>query len=488
MKHEVQRNLRRLAGDEGGAVTVITAVSLVSLIGMSSLAIDYGYVRYAQAMLQASADAAAMAGATEINVNGSSASAAATAISYSSGSGGKNAFSWLNSTVTTSASLTCLNTLVTGGYPCLGSPTPSNAIVVTQKATVPLFIGQALGFQPMTFTATATAAAKGGGLPPMNIEIILDSTNSMGQADSACPTASSQTKIGCATQGIQMLLGILWPSVDNVGLMTFPPVCINKTSTTNSTTNCPANSTGPLDDYNCSGTNPGIQYYGTGTNTWATNITVNGVSQSPYVVVPLSAPGAANYKTSMSPNAPLNFAGYPNGSYVVNATGYAANKPSPATTTCKGIATPGGDGTYYAQAIYAAQAALTASSQSGVQNVIILFSDGAANSTKMPSNYASKQCQQGITAAQAAAAAGTWVYTIAYGSPTSTGSSGCSTDTNLSPCSAMQQMASDPTKFYSDDSQGCLSTDHPSLTSLNSIFQNIGNNLRSARLVPNGTT
>jgi Flp pilus assembly protein TadG len=486
MNRKIQDYLNRLIGDEGGAVTVITAVSFVSLVGISSLAIDYGYVRYAQATLQASADAAALAGATEINVNGGSSNAAATAISYGSGSGGKNAFSWLNSTVTTSASLTCLNTLASQGYACLGSPTPSNAIVVTQKATVPLFIGQVLGFQPMTFTATATAAAKGGGLPPMNVEIILDSTASMGQADSACPTASTQTKIGCALQGIDTLLGIFWPSVDNVGLMTFPPVCINTTSSTNSTTNCPAHSTGPLNDYNCSGTNPGIQYYGTGTSTWAANITVNGVSQSPYVVVPLSAPGTANYRTSMAPTAPLNFGGYPNGSYLVNAAGYAPNKPSPAATTCKGIQTPGGDGTYYAQAIYAAQAALTANSQKGVQNVIILLSDGAANSTKMPSNYTSKQCQQGITAAQAAAAAGTWVYTIAYGSPTS--ASSCTTDTGLSPCSAMQQMASDLTKFYSDDSQGCLSTDHPSLTSLNSIFQNIGNNLRSARLVPNGTT
>jgi len=350
---------------------------------------------------------------------------------------------------------------------------------------VPLFIGQALGFKPMTLTATATAAAKGGGLPPLNVELILDSTASMAQADSACPTASSQTKIGCALQGVQTLLGIFWPSVDNVGLMTFPPVCINSTSKTDSY-NCPANSTGgPLTDYNCSGTNPGIQAYGINSSTWAANITVNGVSQSPYVIVPLSAPGTANYRTSMSATAPLNFGGYPNGSDLVNATGYAPNKPSPATTTCKGVAAPGGDGTYYAQAIVAAQAALTAKSKPGVQNVIVILSDGDANSTKVPTNYTKNQCQAGITAAQAAATAGTWVYTIAYGSTTS---GSCTTDTGLSGCLAMKGMASDLTKFYSDDSAGCLSTDHPSLTSLQTIFQNIGDNLRIARLVPNGTT
>jgi Flp pilus assembly protein TadG len=468
MKQEIQSYLRRLVGDESGAVTIITAVSLVSLIGISSLAADYGYVRYVQAALQASADAAALAGAQNVNVNGSNSAAAATAISYGSGPGGKNAIPWLKSTVTTNATLTCLNTLVSQGFTCLGSPTPSNAITVTQTATVPLFIGQALGFKPMTFTATATAAAKGGGLPPLNVEIILDSTASMSQSDSTCPTASSQTKIGCALQGIQTLLGILWPSVDNVGLMTFPAVASS-----------------PLTDYNCSGTAPAIQAYGSGTSTWAANITVNGVSQSPYVVVPITAPGTADYRTSMSPTAPLNFGGYPNGSKLVNATGYAPNKPSPATTTCKGMSAPGGEGTYYAQAITTAQAILTAKSQVGVQNVIILFSDGDATSTKVPTNFNKNECQAGINAAKAAATAGTWVYTIAYGATTS---GSCTTDTGLSGCLAMTQMASDLTKFYSDNSAGCKSTDHPSLTSLSSIFQNIGNNLRITRLVPNGTT
>jgi len=485
MKGNLHQCLRLLVGDERGAVAVATTASLASLIGISSLAIDYGYVRYVQTVLQASADAAALAGATGINVNGSNSTATATAVSYGSGTGSKNADTWLNSNVTTNASLTCLNTLAAQGYTCLGSPSPANAIVVTQKTTVPLFIGGALGFKPMTFTATATAAARGGGLPPLNVEIILDSTASMASSDSACPTASSATRIGCALQGIQTLLGIFWPSVDNVGLMTFPPVCINSGSSANSF-GCPAHSTGgPLTDYNCSGTNPGIQAYGISTSTWAANITVNGVSQSPYVIVPINTPGTADYRTSMSPTAPLNFGGYPNGSKLVNATGYAPNKPSPAAITCKGMSAPGGEGTYYAQAITAAQAALTANSHAGVQNVIIILSDGDANSTKVPSNFTNNQCQAGINAAKAAATAGSWVYTIAYGAPTS---GSCAKDTGLSGCLAMKNMASDLTKFYSDNANGCQSTNHPSLTSLQSIFQNIGNNLTITRLVPNGTT
>ena len=46
--------------------------------------------------------------------------------------------------------------------------------------------------------------------------------------------------------------------------------------------------------------------------------------------------------------------------------------------TCAGLVAKGGQGTYYAGAINAAQQALTANSQPGVQNVIILLSDGGA--------------------------------------------------------------------------------------------------------------
>ena len=108
MKAKLHQYLLLLVGDERGAVAVATTASLVSLIGLSSLAIDYGYVRYVQTALQASADAAALAGATGINVNGSNSTATATAATYGSGTGGKNADAWLNSTVTTNATLKCL--------------------------------------------------------------------------------------------------------------------------------------------------------------------------------------------------------------------------------------------------------------------------------------------------------------------------------------------------------------------------------------------
>jgi hypothetical protein len=200
---------------------------------------------------------------------------------------------------------------------------------------------------------------------------------------------------------------------------------------------------------------------------------------------------------------------------------------------CNGISAPGGYGTYYAQAIYAAQAALVAQAASypGSQNAMIILSDGDATACATSANtkaggcsskadivaqsgtlngtgtdttvtYPSAlgECGQAVVAAQAATAAGTQVYTIGYGAETS----GCTTDGSYSaspttpsgagawsaghsPCEALAAMASNLANFYSDDGDGCVSTDHKTTTQLTSIFQNITAGLTVPRLVPNGT-
>jgi hypothetical protein len=172
---------------------------------------------------------------------------------------------------------------------------------------------------------------------------------------------------------------------------------------------------------------------------------------------------------------------------------------------------PGGEGTYYAGAIYAAQSALVAeqASNPGSQNVIILISDGDAGTTDSGAmgsasttsgTYPStkKQCHQAITAAQNAATANafgngaipTRVYSVAYGAE----ASGCSTDTSptITPCQTMQQIASAPQNFYSDytatgGTSACISASQPT-SSLNQIFLDIAGDLTVARLIPNGTT
>ncbi len=166
---------------------------------------------------------------------------------------------------------------------------------------------------------------------------------------------------------------------------------------------------------------------------------------------------------------------------------------------------PGGEGTYYAQVIYAAQAALLAqqAANPGTKNAMIMLTDGdatacasnantsagACNSrgeivategtlngtgthTTNPNGYenptypsALGECGQAVLAAQYAASAGTTVYTIGYGTETS---GGCLTDKTYSatvttnggswapgdqPCQAIAAMASAEVNFYSDDGQ-----------------------------------
>jgi hypothetical protein len=164
-----------------------------------------------------------------------------------------------------------------------------------------------------------------------------------------------------------------------------------------------------------------------------------------------------------------------------------------------GLQNPGGVGTYYAGVIAEAQTDLSNLTypRTTMQNVIILLSDGDANSASTNFVYGStslakNECQQAVTAATNAAAynnkAGpTWVYSVAFGASTSSSDS-CSTDSGAySGCSTMQAIASDPTKFYSDDANGCVSTAHPNIKDLGSIFQTIAYDLLSTRLLPTNT-
>ncbi len=135
-----------------------------------------------------------------------------------------------------------------------------------------------------------------------------------------------------------------------------------------------------------------------------------------------------------------------------------------------------------------------------MQSAIIILSDGdaKAGSSNFTSASLSQQpsldvneCHAAISAAYTAAhtpippsGLTTWVYSIAYGASTSTSSS-CQTDTPaISGCTTMASLASDPSKFYSDNANGCASTANPSVTSLSAIFTNISNTLGTTRLIP----
>ena len=103
------------------------------------------------------------------------------------------------------------------------------------------------------------------------------------------------------------------------------------------------------------------------------------------------------------------------------------------------------------------------------------------------------ECAQAVQAAQNAAAAGTWVYAVAYGAA----GTGCMYDTTdtaeptlagLTPCKTMGDIASDSTKFYSDGNGNSACSGANSISNLVSLFSAISEDLSQPRLIANNAT
>jgi Flp pilus assembly protein TadG len=550
--------LNRLIEEDKGQALVFTAIILTAWLGVTGIAVDAGKGYYAYDMLKASTNAAALAGAAGMP---STSTATTYADDYGSESAAYNN-NGIMTNVNTAVSFECLTSVTDDFYaPCenssgTGTGTTYNAVQVTQTAKVPTWIGPLFGMPTFNITDTATASMKGGTPTPYNIAIILDTTESMNGADNGTNngvngvTCSSQ--IACAELGIQTFLKELVPGsssapIDVVSLYVFPG----------------ATTTSMANDYACNGSNPSIVPYtftsstaGATTSALPTGDTYNVISWS------------SDYKSGSSLSTSSN---------LVKAVGGKSG--------C-GAAAPGGEGTYYAQVIYQAQADLTTEQASNKNaNMMIILSDGDATacnaqttggndcggSTKyqievstcptittandsgsnvissstpclspysglpingtsatvtissknvniQPSGYQSPTypsalglCGQAVQAAQYASSKGTTVYTIGYGSELT----GCTTDAtyttagsasygankwpdsspqsgavSYAPCYALGAMATSPNDFFSDDYNKCAATDpnNTGITSLQSIFEHIGANISSARLIPNNAT
>jgi hypothetical protein len=436
--------LRKLRSDRRGITAAMIGLTLTGTIGLSALVIDIGNTFQVRRSMQASADSAALAGAAQINCcSGAAGTAITTARTYSAQAGQYNATS-IN-TVTIPAGYPQLKCLTSIGVSCTG-PDSANAIVVRQTSNVPTIFARLFGITSIPVTVTSTASLAGGTSKPLEIMMVLDTTGSMNTSDSSC----GQTRLGCAQAGARTLLGGVSPSVSRVGLMVYPPTTSASQAAKNF--NC-STDTAAIAKYNA--TNPVYSVLGLG-NDFRT------------------ADDAATLNATS--NLSRAFKGGGNG--------------------CpQGISAVGGVGTYFADAITAAQSSLVTNGRvsGGVptQRVIILLSDGdaGADASNISAAKYANQCKQAVTAAAAAKAAGTWVYSIAYGAPTSSSSS-CPTDSpRISACSTMQQIASDSTKFYSSQSGGgvCNSAANPT-SGLNSIFSSISQTFRGTRLLPNSTT
>jgi Flp pilus assembly protein TadG len=492
MKKHIESFLLRFSSDQNGQTLIVSAVLMMCVLGMAGLVADVGDVYYNYNQLLSSTNAAALAGAGGLSTSG--AQATANAALYSSQSGDNNAYG--NLAITSySSTLGCVTGTVATGVACVetgSTPAKANAIQVTQTAKVKTYFAAVLGTPYVSLTATATALMGSPNTTAQNIAVIIDTTHSMQDEDTTC----GESRLTCALAGIQTFLQGLHPcttdgcgtlsngnyqnSLDRVSLFTFPEL---------------SNTAQQVYDTNCSGTNPSITPY-TFPSPTATSYTPgqNGQAAPTYQITSF----ASNYQTLTTGllSGLLNDIGsglLNDSSGVVDAVG---GDPG-----CAAMSDPGGEGTYYAGVLYAAQASLLAeqAANPGSQNAIIIVSDGAATSaqSQMSStatasgtypSYVS-ECEQAVTAADNVKAAGTTIYSVGYGSP----STGCTTDTGVysSPCYTMQQMATPAsngkTYFYSD--QGgigdCPSGAAPS--SLSGIFGAILSDFGPARLVPNST-
>ncbi|MGH9642891.1 MAG: TadG family pilus assembly protein, partial [Terriglobales bacterium] len=428
---------------------------------------EVGHVYYAYRQLVSSTNAATLAGAQAMSdalLNTSSSGAYTAEVTaavkqFSSVTGQLNASNMLSSDKISSQTLFCSSTMTNAPFyvECQtppGSSTGYNAITVVQTAKVNLWFGGLIGMSSMNLSATASAAMKGGSDIPYNLAVIMDTTASMKdtvKGDKYCTTS----QISCAVQGLEVMLQNMdpcalnttctssTPYVDDVALFVFPAV--------------PYSSTG----------NYKKDYCGTGTSSVPYNFVnvtpgktqnlameTTGTDAGAYEIIPFNDV----YKTTDSSNLAV-------ASALAQAVGFSGSG-------CTGLSAPGGQGTYYAQVIYAAQAALATQQTANPtsKNIMIILSDGDATAcasganttaggctgsdivaennkscgstggsclngtgtkTTNPSGYQSPtypsalgECGQAVQAAQAATGAGTIVYTIGFGSETS----GCATD------------------------------------------------------------
>ena len=516
MKHSSESFLRRALKCQSGQAYISLILIIPLILGVGGLSVDVGHAYACYRQLQASTDAAALAAGLGLPSGATVAESDATALS--SVSGNDNAFASLNTpSAYTGAHLSfqpyCVST-VPGVPPCGGSLT-YNAIRVTQSVTVPTYFIRALevigiqSAQSITLNAQATAVVTGGAREPDSVAIIFDTTSSMTSTDGGANCTGSKEQ--CSLAGAQIMMsefspctwgetncgaatnGLVTNSFDEISFFTFPAQSPGTQATK---------------DYVCPSGVPTEIAYPDSTTYTSSPLTAPLTSTklaylvSRYQVVPLSS----DYRVSDGTIAPSPL----NLSYnIVKAVG-GNSYWGGTTNSCNGMQANGGEGTYYAGAIYTANQYLMANTRANTNNIIILFSDGDAEgsgtgnistfsggtlNTSSPYNYpsAKAECNQAVATAAAAKANGTEIFVVGYG----VASGGCG-DTGESSgttaCSTLKAIASPDTKtphFYEDSSSTpCAGATtvlmNGKTNTISGIFSQIVNYLSKPKLVLNG--
>jgi hypothetical protein len=527
MRNAISSFLRRAITDESGQTLPFIALGMIAFLGVAGLSIDVGHAYVVRGQLQNTANASALAAAGLVYYSQSSSVNTTTqADQYSAGSGDENANSGLG-TVTTTVTTKSLNMLMPTGETC-SSSTPANAVQVTDKAAVKTYFMALLGMTNLNVSATATASMQGIA-NTWNVAVIVDGTQSMSTKDTNC---GGLTEFQCALSGVQTFLAATNPcppggcssgSRLRVSLFSFPNL---------------DTSSGFSDTSTCSGpfTNEVYSLPTTSATTYSP-ITYTGTSAFS-ATYQMTDWDSSYYDPQSSSTSGLN-----SSDNLVKTIGYGYNSSTGAMTHKGCLPNVGGESTYYGGVLYAAQAALLEeqTANPGSSNAIILLSDGQANadSSKFPSKTSTPnpttagiavtssgssttnltggsntfghypdyndECQQAIMAAQSAAAAGTRVYAVAYGSEDSgcgvggtdttlvaTGTNASFTAGTLTPCITMENIASSLAYFYSDYNQSgsgstCQDASH-TVSTLADIFLAISADFTTPRLIPNNAT
>ncbi|SEN78427.1 Flp pilus assembly protein TadG [Rhodospirillales bacterium URHD0017] len=447
MKHfkiAVLRTARDFCRDHRGAAAVLFAALIPAAVGVAGVTVDVGRAMVAKRALEASTQAAALAGAYALASPTASSSTVSTAITNWNTANPPSNLTITGSTPT----LSCVTS--TSNLPACSATSP-NVVSLTQTASVSTFFLKALGRNSFTLSSTVKAAKAGGNAQSLNVMFVLDATGSMGDTDSNCtgvPGISSPSRFQCALYSMQSVLKVMPTSLDKVGLMIFPGMGSQYSPTS----------------HPCSTQPSSVKWYTTNIKYQihtALDNTYNDGAGSLVTTSPM-VQAIGNYKTSGS------------------------------LSPC--VSNPGGQGSFAAEVIAKAQAAMPAV-VTGTQNVIIFLSDGGfnADSSKFATGYsanATNQCKQAVTAAQAATAEGTKIYSVAYGASTATsGSDSCSTESGYTPkytpCTAMQAIASDTGKFYSTNATCSIAGSPNPVTKLPDVFKAITTTLTKPRLITN---
>jgi Flp pilus assembly protein TadG len=417
---------------QSGSALVLASAVVPGVIAVAGLSIDVGNAYVAKRQLKGQTQAAALAGAYALSQPNATSSTVTTAVSNWKTA---NPVSKVTISGTPTPTLSCVT--ATSSLPSCNGTNP-NAVSFTQSGTVPTFFLKAFGVSTMNVSASAVAAKGGGNAKALNIMFIVDATGSMSNTDANCTITgmSNVTRFQCAMYSIQQMLKTMPTSLDKVGLMVFPG-----TSTQYSPTSHP-----------CSTQPNSVPYY------------------------------TSNIKYQIGTTMDNT---YNNGSGALNTSSAMVQAIGNYTSMTGCVTNKGGQGSYAAEVITKAQTTL-GTPAAGTSNVIVHLSDGDYGASLAElNNQSSKlanQCAQAVTAAQAATTAGTTVYSVAYGAPTS----GCSTDTGTgarNPCTTMQGIASDPTKFYSSNSTCQISGSANQISQLPSLFQAITTQLTKPRLL-----